>query len=128
MRLLLDTHTLVWWIRANPLLSAGARDAISVDGADVSVSIASAWEIAIKVGRGKWPEAREFLTAFEAGIADEGFTLLPITVPHVRMAGLIVSDHRDPFDRLLAAQAMTEGLTLVTSDSKVRSLGVTCLW
>mgnify|MGYP001296142709 CR=1 FL=1 len=128
MRLLLDTHSLVWWIRANPLLSVAARDAISAGDADVSVSIATAWEIAIKVGRRGWPEAGELLGSFEAAIADEGFALLPITVRHVRAAGLMVAEHRDPFDRLLAAQATNEGLTLVTADAKLKSLGAPWLW
>ena len=128
MRLLLDTHALVWWIRADPLLSSRAHDAISSDGVEVLVSIASAWEIAVKVGREKWPDAKDFLDTFELSMAREGFALLPITVPHVRTAGLLVSDHRDPFDRLLAAQAMTEGMTLVSADGKVRLLGASCLW
>ena len=91
MRLLLDTHTLVWWIREDPLLSAHARSAISADDSEVLVSSASAWEIAIKVGKGKWPEARELLEHFETAIAEEGFMLLGISVPHVRRAGLISS-------------------------------------
>lgn len=128
MKLLLDTHALVWWIRASPLLSSGARDAIAVEGAAVFVSVASAWEIAIKVGRGKWPEAKDLLDAFEVAVADEGFGLLPITVQHVRVAGSLVTDHRDPFDRLLSAQAITEELTMVTSDSNVRSLCASWIW
>lgn len=128
MRLLLDTHTLVWWIKANPLLSASARAATATGGSDVYVSVVSAWEIAIKVGVGKWPEAAKLLNEFETAIADENFILLPIEVPHVRTAGLIVATHRDPFDRLLAAQATIEGLTLVTSDPRMPSLGANVLW
>ena len=128
MRLLLDTHALVWWIRESPHLSAGARAAISADGAAIWVSPISAWEIAIKVGKGQWPEAKELLAEFESAIAAEGFEQLSITVPHVRLAGLMVSDHRDPFDRLLAAQAILDGLTLVTADGKLQALGVACLW
>ena len=81
MRLLLDTHTLVWWFREDPLLSARARDAISTDAAEVFISTASAWEIAIKVGKGQWPEARELLDEYENAIVEEGFAPLTITVP-----------------------------------------------
>ena len=128
MTLLLDTHTLVWWIQLNPRLSSNAHSAISAKSARVVVSPVSAWEIAIKVGAAKWPDAEDLLKEFETAIADEGFTLLPITVPHVRLAGLLVSPHRDPFDRLLAAQAMIEGLTPVTSDSRMAPLGAAVLW
>ena len=87
MRLLLDTHTLVWGIRASPLLSEPAREAIAQESSAVSVSVASAWEIAIKVGQGRWPEARELLESFEYATAEEGFHILPIAVSQVRTAG-----------------------------------------
>ena len=90
--------------------------------------MATAWEMAIKVGIGKWPEAAALVDDFEAKIALPGFRLLPISVPHVRAAGLMQSPHRDPFDRLLAAQAMTEGLTLVTADTRLAALGAAVLW
>ena len=80
-------------------------DAVAAVDSDVYVSVASAWEMAIKVGLGKWPEAVELVAEFESQISSEGFRLLPITVPHVRAAGLMQAAHRDPFDRLLAAQA-----------------------
>jgi len=94
----------------------------------VHVSVASAWEIAIKVGQGRLPEASEILANFEAALQAEGFALLAITVAHARTAGLLASEHRDPFDRLLASQAIVEGLTLVTADPKLHSLGAPCLW
>ena len=116
MRLLLDTHTFVWWTLDSPRLSISGRNAIE-NAEVVSVSLVTAWEIAIKVGQGKWPEANLVLETFEA-----------ITVPHVRAAGLMQSPHRDPFDRLLAAQALAAGLTLVTADPMVQALGSACLW
>lgn len=128
MRLLLDTHAFVWWVRASPSLSFSASSAISNEATSVSVSVVSAWEIAIKVGRGKWPEAQNLLDEFERAVTDEGFSLLSISVPHVRAAGLMRSPHRDPFDRLLAAQATSEGLTLVTTDPLVQQLGASWLW
>ena len=92
------------------------------------VSVASAWEIAIKVGLGKWPEARDLLLDFERHMDDAGFEMLPIMVAHVRAAGLMAATHRDPFDRLLAAQATIEGLVLVTADPSVTTLGAAHLW
>jgi PIN domain nuclease of toxin-antitoxin system len=126
--LLLDTHALVWWIRANPLLSTTAKAAISGGATPVFASVASAWEIAIKVGGRGWPEAQPLLADFEQALVIDGFSLLSITVPHARTAGRMTSPHRDPFDRLLAAQAITEGLTLVTADAKVRGLGAPWVW
>ena len=74
------------------------------------------------------PEASEILAMFDAVVQQEGFALLPISVSHARSAGLMTSEHRDPFDRRRAAQATIEGLTLVTADPKVRGLGAPCLW
>jgi PIN domain nuclease of toxin-antitoxin system len=84
--------------------------------------------MAIKVGLGKWPEARTLLNDFEGVALAEGFRLLPISVAHARNAGLMQTSHRDPFDRLLAAQSLLEGLTLVTSDAAFGPLGASCLW
>lgn len=109
MTLLLDTHALIWWLRQDPKLSPTARGLIASRGTPVRVSLVTAWEVAIKVGLGKWPEARDLLTNFETAIIGEGFMLLPISVAHVRASGLMQSPHRDPFDRLLAAQAQIEG-------------------
>ncbi len=92
------------------------------------VSLASAWEMAIKIGAGKWTQATTVLNTFETLLAVEDFRLLPINLAHVRQAGLMQSLHRDPFDRLLAAQAQIEGLTLVTADPKVQALGAPWLW
>ena len=90
-------------MRSDTHLSAVARSCITSDATEVFVSVVSAWEIAIKVGIGKWPEARPYLDAFETAIPREGFRLQPMTIDHVRSAGLSTSQHRDPFDRLLAA-------------------------
>ena len=84
--------------------------------------------MAIKIGLGKWPEAEPLLAKLEAELAVPGFRLLPISLAHVRAAGLMSSPHRDPFDHLLAAQAQIEGLTLVTADPKVQALAATWLW
>jgi PIN domain nuclease of toxin-antitoxin system len=103
--------------------------ALSGDPDTVHVSVVTAWEIAIKVGQGKWPEARWLIDNFEREMAAEGFRLLPIEVSHVRAAGLMQAAHRDPFDRLLAAQAVAEDLTILTSDHRaLAQLGPACLW
>ena len=102
--------------------------AIADPNVETFVGVVSAWEMSIKVGLGRWDDARLIVDKFEEHVAIEAFTLLPIAVPHVRAAGLMQSPHRDPFDRLLAAQAIAEGLTLVTADTKVQSLGAQWLW
>lgn len=84
--------------------------------------------MAIKVGLRKWPEGAELLDRLEIELTVARFRLLPITVPHVRAAGLMPSPHRDPFDRLLAAQVQIEGLVLVTADTKVQALVPEWLW
>ena len=127
MRLLLDTHILFWAIMDVPKLSPTATAALQDPNNQVLVSVASAWEMAIKVGLSKWPEAANLVAHFDAEIAKAKFALLPITIPHVRTAGLMQAAHRDPFDRLLAAQAQVEGLSLVTADPKLAGLGATIL-
>jgi PIN domain nuclease of toxin-antitoxin system len=128
LRTLLDTHVLFWWLTDDPKLSPEARRVVATDAEGVHVSIATAWEIAIKVGAGKRPEATALIDNFEGEVAAEGFRILPIEVTHVRAAGLSGSAHRDPFDRILVAQAMIEELTLVTSDRRLAGMGATCLW
>ena len=118
MRLLIDTHVAFWSTMARAQLSEPARQALEDEANNIWVSVGSAWEIAIKVGLNKWPEATQLIADFERYMDDAGFEILPITVAHVRSAGTHQSQHRDPFDRLLAAQAQIEGLTLVTADAK----------
>jgi PIN domain nuclease of toxin-antitoxin system len=128
VKLLIDTHAFIWWLAESPRLSITAQLAIRATENAIYVSVATAWEIAIKVGQGKLPEAAEIMAEFEAAIANEGFALLPITVPHVRAAGAIQSTNRDPFDRLLVAQALIEGMTLVSIDGKISNRGVPVIW
>lgn len=128
MRLLLDTHTLFWWLVEKQRLSAVALAAIASRENEVLVSVATAWEMAIKVGIGKWPEAARLVDHFESEVAAESFRVIAIEIYHARFAGLMSAVHRDPFDRLLAAQATIESLTLVSSDSNIASLGAPVLW
>lgn len=128
MKLLLDTHVLFWWLVERHQLSKAGLDALASVESEVYVSTASAWEMAIKVGIGNWNGAALIVDHFEQHIMAERFRILPITLAHVRLAGLMPTPHRDPFDRLLAAQAQIEGLTLVTADARLASLGVPVLW
>ena len=128
MKLLLDTHAFYWWLTRRPELSAVAHDAISDPDNDVQVSVASLWEMAIRAGVGKWPEALPLVSNFETELATEGFALLAISVSHARMAGLMTGRHRDPFDRLLVAQSRLEAATLVSGDPKLTELGAAALW
>ena len=123
MRLLLDTHALLWWLADDPTLSAEARKAIADAGSVVYVSAASAWEIAIKRSLGKL-EAPEEL---DEALAANAFAPLPITIGHALAAGRLPNHHQDPFDRMLVAQAMAEGLTLVTRDENIAKYDVATL-
>lgn len=122
MRLLLDTHVYLW-ARAFPArIDRQARDVIERSDA-VFVSIASAWEAAIKVGLGRL----QLQETFEAGMAAGGFRPLSITLAHAERVATLPRLHGDPFDRMLVAQADCEGLTLVTKDSAIAAYGVAVL-
>ncbi len=118
MRLLLDTHVLIWW-DAGARLSREARNAIR-DADEVFVSAASAWEIAIKTALGKIVTSRTVSDAVQAS----GFTELPVLFRHAEALAALPPLHRDPFDRLLVAQAHAEKLTIVTRDALVSQYAV----
>lgn len=123
MNLLLDTHVLIWALEDNPILSAEAHDAI-VDGKNmVFVSSVSAWEISIKKAMGKL-KAPDNL---EEEIELHRFTPLNVNFEHARLAGALPDIHKDPFDRMLIAQAITEKLTLISRDSQCADYGVSLL-
>ena len=111
MSLLLDTHTLIWWL-ADQRISDEARDRIAEPSVRVVVSVASIWEAVIKSAVGKLSLPEPLAPAAVA----EGFELLPITAGHAEQVGGLTLHHRDPFDRMLVAQAQLEGLTVVTRD------------
>lgn len=128
MRILLDTHTLLWWVYTNPRLSRVARAAIDDDANDVFVSAASAWEIATKYRIGKLSDARLVAEDMPGTLADEGFGELAISVRHAQRAGDLVGHHNDPFDRMLIAQAMIENMVLVSNERTFDTYGVKRLW
>ncbi len=115
MKLLLDTHVFLWWETGEARLSSAFHDAISWPGNPVYVSAATVWEIAIKRATGKLAFRGSAVRAIEK----HGFSALPVTVEHAERAGSLPRRHRDPFDRLLVAQAQMEGLTLVTVDEQI---------
>ena len=122
MRLLLDTHALLWWL-ADESLPARTREAIADPVNLVAVSAASAWEISIKKALGKLAAPDDLADQLEAG----GFEPLPISVAHAIAAGHLPRHHEDPFDRMLIAQALAEGLTIVTRDKRFDDYGVPLL-
>lgn len=128
MRLLLDTHTLLWWQTADPRLSQVAFAAISDEENEIVVSAASAWEIAIKTRLNKLESIPGAADRFGELIAADGFTHLSISHRHALRAGAHPSQHKDPFDRMLAAQAELEGLRLVTTDAVFADFGTQVLW
>jgi len=126
--LLLDTHALLWWLLDDPQLSVAARATISEARRRVCVSTASAWEIAIKFQLGKLPQARDIVDNLDSYLRKERFEVLGIGLQHALDAGKLPGPHRDPFDRMLMAQAKCESMLLVTNDSVFREYGVAVLW
>jgi PIN domain nuclease of toxin-antitoxin system len=128
LRLLLDTHALIWWSIALPRLSSSAHAAIGDPENQVFVSAVSALEIATKHRRGKLPEAGVLASSFEAEVDAEGFVGLPVSLRHGQLAGALAIQHKDPFDRLLIAQALVEDMTLVSNERIFDATGVSRLW
>lgn len=128
LRLLLDTHALIWWLAGDDALSPVARGAIADEANLVAVSAASAMEIATKVRIGKLPGAAILARDFEAIVARQGFVELPISVTHARIAGDMNIAHKDPFDRFLIAQALAEDMVLVSNEALFDGFAVQRLW
>lgn len=128
MRLLLDTHALLWWLSADPSLSLSARRAIAHRDNTVLVSAVSAWEIAIKVRLGRLDTAVDLTADFAGYLANEQFEPLPITVEHGIRAGSLAGTPKDPFDRMLIAQAQAENLTIVSNEKPFDGYGVRRIW
>lgn len=128
MRLLLDTTAFLWWLKGSSHLSAQARAAIEDAAATAFVSAATAWEITTKHRIGKLPEHAVVAADVLKTIKERGFEPLEITVTHAQHAGVLPGAHRDPFDRMLAAQALLEGLSVVSNDSSFDAFGVRRVW
>jgi PIN domain nuclease of toxin-antitoxin system len=128
VRLLLDTHVFAWWLINDPALSDTARKHIADPQNDIYVSAVTAFEMAIKHRIGKWPEVEALLPVFDEELRARNFMPLPVSIAHGIKAGQLVAEHRDPFDRLLAAQAVVEDIPIVTQDMQVQVLGATVIW
>jgi PIN domain nuclease of toxin-antitoxin system len=128
MRLLIDTHALLWFCEGNPILSAKARAAMEDDSNERYVSHASAWETAIKVSIGKLQLQADYRMIFPGVIEANGFVLMPPTLGHYEALIPLPPHHGDPFDRLIIAQAQAEGLTVITRDDHFADYGVPILW
>lgn len=128
MKLLLDTHAFLWWLAGDLRLSKPARDAIDDSANDVHVSAASAWEITTKHRVGKLDHASAIAHDVGKAIASQAFQELPVTVRHAQLAGALPGEHRDPFDRMLVAQAILENMALVGNETRFDALAVKRLW
>ena len=128
MRILLDTHALLWWLDGDRRLSQRARRLIDSDQTAVLVSAASAWEICAKFRLGKLPGAAAVAADLMGCLDSQGFAPLSITVDHAQRAGSLPGPHRDPFDRVLIAQSQAEDLPLVTVDPVFGLYGVKVIW
>lgn len=128
MRLLLDTHALLWWFTSDRRLSERARDLIADEANELLVSSASAWEIATKVRLGKLDEVPGVVERFAELVAADGFVHLPVNYRHALRAGGYATTHRDPFDRMLAAQSELEGIPILTLDAAFAAFPVKSIW
>jgi PIN domain nuclease of toxin-antitoxin system len=128
VRLLLDTHAVLWWFTGASALSHSAREALQDDANEIFVSAVSMMEVTTKHRIGKLPEADVVSAWFLEMVEHQGFVGLPITLVHGALAGSLSMAHRDPFDRLLIAQAITETMVLVSNERLFDQTGVERLW
>lgn len=128
MRVLLDTHALLWWLSDDTALTRSARKTIADTKNTPIVSAASAWEIATKVRLGRLPTANELAADFSGHLGRDGFELLAISAEHGIRAGLLPGPHKDPFDRMLIAQAQAENIPIISNEAIFESYGVRRIW
>ncbi len=128
MRVLLDTHALLWWLFDDPQLPERPRQLISDRSNEVLVSSASAWEVCTKHRLGKLPAAAQLADDFVSWILRAGFVELPVSIRHAQHAGNWPQAHRDPFDRMLAAQSHLESLPLISRDPALKMFGIQLIW
>lgn len=128
MKLLVDTHAVLWWLADDKQLSRAAKKAMQSRNNTLFVSAASVWEIATKHRLGKLPGVAALMDDLPGHLQRSGFELLSISAAHAELAGSFVSDHRDPFDRMLAAQARLEPMPIVSVDPALHAFGVDIVW
>lgn len=128
MRFLLDTHTLLFWLYDDARLTKRVREIVGDSTNRILVSSASAWEISTKHRLGKLPGALELARDISGWVQRAGFLELPVTIPHAQRAGSWPQTHRDPFDRMLAAQSALEELPLLSDDPRLEDFGIRLVW
>jgi PIN domain nuclease of toxin-antitoxin system len=128
VKLLLDTHALLWWAFGSKELSRRANALLEDRSNTILVSAASAWEIATKFRLGRVPEAKVLVQDMPGWFERAGLTELPMTVAHAQRAGALPSTHRDPFDRMLAAQSLLENVPIIGRDQALADFGVQLVW
>lgn len=129
MRLLLDTHAYIWWaLGDSKRVSMRARKAVEARASTIYVSAVSVYEMTYKHRTGDLPKVGQLIMHLDQDMADRGFLPLPVSLEHGRRAGELPDEHADPFDRLLAAQAIVEGMAIVSNDEKLSALGAKRVW
>jgi PIN domain nuclease of toxin-antitoxin system len=128
VKVLLDTHALLWAVLAHKSLSKKASRTVSDLGNEVFVSAASAWEIATKVRLGRLPMAEKLEANFLEDMRTAGYGLREVTVADGLRAGRLVGDHQDPFDRMIAAQALNDDIAVISADEKLDGFGIRRIW
>ena len=128
MRALLDTHTLLWWVTSDPQISQPVREIITSPNNTLYLSVASCWEIIIKANTGKLPLPEPAPQFIESCLTVNRFESLSIELPHILKIHQLPDYHRDPFDRILIAQAQTENLVLLTIDHQIKRYPVQTFW
>ncbi len=128
MRHLIDTQAVIWYVDQDHLLSPAAHAAITDPANDLLLSAASVWEMAIKVGLGKLTLSLPYRQWMNKAIADLGLAILPITVDYADVQSGLPRHHGDPFDRLIVAQAIVEGIPIISSDAQLDAYGINRIW
>ncbi len=128
MRVLLDTHAFIWWVIDDSQLSNAARECIANPDNDVFLSVASAWEIVIKVNIGKLILPEPPLVYIPSRLSSNQFESLPIQLNHVLQVAALPNHHRDPFDRILVAQSQVEQMPILTIDNLIAQYSVSIVW
>jgi PIN domain nuclease of toxin-antitoxin system len=128
LNLLLDTHAFLWWMTDDPRLSPKAHRLVADPANRIHLSAAAAWEISTKHRIGKLPEARRVMPRFMAALAEAMIEPLPVSVEHALAAGAYAARHRDPFERVMAAQAQIEDMPILTNDGAFRQFPVRTVW
>ncbi len=128
MRVLIDSHTLIWYVDQDKLLSVTSHATISDPANTLLLSAGSIWEIGIKVGLGKILLTEPFTPWMNQAISDLNVTVLPLSVEYVDVQANLPKHHRDPFDRLLVAQAIVEQVSIISADANLDAYGITRIW